>query len=40
MADLLAHAKGVVDAFNNDDWDTARELVGGSTYKSLKREAD
>ena len=35
MADLLAHAKGVVDAFNHDDWDTARELVGDSTYNEI-----
>ena len=35
MADLLAHAKGFVDAFNNDDWDTARELVGDSTYNEI-----
>ncbi len=35
MADLLAHAKGIVDAFNSDDWDTARELVGDSTYNEL-----
>ena len=35
MADLLAHAKGVVDAFNNDDWDTARELVADSTYNEI-----
>jgi steroid delta-isomerase-like uncharacterized protein len=38
MADLLAHAKGVVDAFNNDDWDTARELFGGSTYNEIGTE--
>ena len=35
MADLLAHAKGVVDAFNNDDWDTAKKLVGDSTYNEI-----
>ena len=35
MADLLAHAKGVVDAFNNDDWDTATKLVGESTYNEI-----
>jgi steroid delta-isomerase-like uncharacterized protein len=35
MADLLAHAKGVVDAFNHDDWDTARDLVGDSTYNEI-----
>ena len=35
MAELTAHAKGVVDAFNNDDWDGARRLIGGSTYTEL-----
>ena len=35
MADLLAHAKGVVDAFNNDDWDAAKGLFGDSTYNEL-----
>jgi steroid delta-isomerase-like uncharacterized protein len=35
MADLLAHAKGVVDAFNNADWDTTGNLVGDSTYNEI-----
>jgi steroid delta-isomerase-like uncharacterized protein len=35
VADLLAHAKSVVDAFNNDDWDTTRELWGDSTYNEI-----
>ena len=35
MAELTAHAKNVVEAFNNDDWDAVRELVGDSTYNEL-----
>ena len=35
MAELTAHAKGVVEAFNNDDWDAARRLIGDSTYNEL-----
>jgi len=35
MADLLVHAKGFVDAFNNGDWETARELAGDSTYNEI-----
>jgi steroid delta-isomerase-like uncharacterized protein len=35
MAELTAHAKSVVEAFNNDDWDSARRLMGGSTYNEL-----
>jgi steroid delta-isomerase-like uncharacterized protein len=35
MAELTAHAKSVVEAFNNDDWDAARTLVGSSTYNEL-----
>jgi steroid delta-isomerase-like uncharacterized protein len=35
MADLTAHAKDVVDAFNKDDWDAVRRLIGDSTYKEL-----
>ena len=35
MADLSAHAKNVVQAFNDDDWDATRELIGGSTYNEL-----
>jgi steroid delta-isomerase-like uncharacterized protein len=35
MADLNAHAKGIVEAFNNDDWDAARRLIGNSTYNEL-----
>lgn len=26
---------GVVEAFNNDDWDAARRLIGNSTYNDL-----
>jgi len=35
MAELTAHAKNVVEAFNNDDWDAARGLLGDSTYNEL-----
>ena len=35
MADLTDHAKSVVDAFNNQDWDKTRELFGDSTYNEL-----
>ena len=35
MADLTAHAKSVVEAFNDDDWDATRGLLGDSTYNEL-----
>lgn len=35
MAELTAHAKSVVEAFNHDDWDAARGLLGDSTYNEL-----
>jgi predicted ester cyclase len=35
MADLTEHAKSVVEAFNNQDWDGARKLIGDSTYNEL-----
>ena len=35
MADLTAHAKNLVEAFNNDDWEMTRELLGDSTYNEL-----
>ena len=35
MAGLTAHAKSVVEAFNSDDWDAARGLLGNSTYNEL-----
>ena len=35
MGELTAHAKSVVEAFNNDDWDGARGLMGDSTYNEL-----
>ena len=35
MADLTAHAKSVVTAFNDADWDATRELLGDSTYNEL-----
>ena len=35
MAELTAQAKNVVEAFNNDDWDATRGLLGDSTYNEL-----
>jgi len=35
MPELTAHAKGVIEAFNSDDWDAARELIGDGTYNEL-----
>jgi steroid delta-isomerase-like uncharacterized protein len=35
MGDLTAHATAVVEAFNDDDWDAARKLIGNSTYNEL-----
>ena len=35
MANLTAHAKGIIEAFNSDDWDEARSLIGDSTYNEL-----
>ena len=35
MADLTDHAKSVVEAFNNQDWDGTRKLFGDSTYNEL-----
>jgi len=35
MAELTEHAKNVVEAFNDDDWDATRELLGDSTYNEL-----
>jgi steroid delta-isomerase-like uncharacterized protein len=35
MAELTAHAKSVVEAFNNDDWDAVQGLIGDSTYVEL-----
>jgi steroid delta-isomerase-like uncharacterized protein len=35
MADLTAHAKNVVEAFNNSDWDATRGLIGDATYNEL-----
>jgi steroid delta-isomerase-like uncharacterized protein len=35
MAELTAHAKSVVEAFNDSDWDTSRELYGDSTYNEI-----
>jgi steroid delta-isomerase-like uncharacterized protein len=35
MAELTAHAESLVEAFNNDDWDSARQLLGNSTYNEL-----
>ena len=38
MAELTTHAKSVVEAFNNSDWDAARGLMGTSTYNELGTE--
>jgi steroid delta-isomerase-like uncharacterized protein len=35
VGELTAQAKSVVEAFNNDDWDAARQLMGDSTYNEL-----
>ncbi len=35
MAHLTAHAEGVLEAFNNDDWDGIRNLIGDSTYDEV-----
>jgi hypothetical protein len=35
IGNLTAHAKAVVEAFNSDDWDAARRLLGDSTYNEL-----
>jgi steroid delta-isomerase-like uncharacterized protein len=35
MGALTAHAEGVVEAFNNDDWDTARDLIGEASYDEI-----
>jgi steroid delta-isomerase-like uncharacterized protein len=35
MAELTAHARSVVEAFNNDEWDAARGLFEDSTYNEL-----
>ena len=35
MAELTAHAKSVVEAFNDSDWAAARRLMGDSTYNEI-----
>jgi steroid delta-isomerase-like uncharacterized protein len=35
MAELTALAENVVEAFNRNDWDAARGLLGDSTYTEL-----
>lgn len=35
MAHLTAHAESVLEAFNNDDWDGIRNLIGDSTYNEV-----
>jgi steroid delta-isomerase-like uncharacterized protein len=35
MAELTTHAQSVVEAFNGDDWDAVRNLLGNSTYNEL-----
>ena len=35
MGESTARAKQAIEAFNNDDWDAARELFGNSVYNEL-----
>ena len=35
MADLTSHAKGLIEAFNEADWDATRKYFGESTYHEL-----
>lgn len=35
MAALKGHANSLVEAFNNADWDTVRNLFGSATYNEL-----
>ena len=35
MADLTSHARGLVEAFNDADWDATRKYFGESTYHEL-----
>ncbi len=35
MADLKGHANSLLEAFNNADWDSFRNLVGNATYHEL-----
>jgi steroid delta-isomerase-like uncharacterized protein len=35
MADLTSHAKGLIEAFNDADWDATRKYFGESTYHEL-----
>jgi steroid delta-isomerase-like uncharacterized protein len=35
MSDLTSHAKSLVQAFNDADWDRTRELFDDSTYNEL-----
>jgi len=35
MGELTGQARNLVDAFNNDDWDAARGMLGDSTYNEL-----
>ena len=35
MADLKGHANSLLEAFNNADWDTVRNLAGNATYNEL-----
>ena len=39
MADLTAHAKSVVEAFNNQDWDGTRKLLGARRTTNSERSA-
>ena len=35
MAEMAPHAKSIVEAFNTDDWDGLKGLLGDSTYNEL-----
>jgi steroid delta-isomerase-like uncharacterized protein len=35
MGNLTAKAESIIEAFNSDDWDTARRLMGNSTYNEV-----
>ena len=39
MADLTKHAKSVVEAFNNQDWDGTRKLLGGRDVHRARNAA-
>ena len=38
MGELATHATSVIDAFNDDDWNGMRGLLGDATYNELGTE--